>query len=138
MIRGLSERGGEDDLAIAAAMADDPICRCTGLSPPQSLFRPHPLPGTLDRVASWKKPGRAIRVVIHEEEGVEHHYWRTEDGEGNISWRKEARAPHGEGLNRGRADDGRVERGARGVAAGAPPREPRSQAADAVSLAAAR
>jgi hypothetical protein len=43
-------------------------------------------------VASWKKPGRAIRVVIHEEEGVEHHYWRTEDGEGNTSWRKEA--PH--------------------------------------------
>jgi hypothetical protein len=43
-------------------------------------------------VASWKKPGRAIRVVIHEEEGVEHHYWRTEDDEGNTSWRKEA--PH--------------------------------------------
>jgi hypothetical protein len=43
-------------------------------------------------VTSWKKPGRAIRVVIHEEEGVEHHYWRTEDIEGNTSWRKEA--PH--------------------------------------------
>jgi hypothetical protein len=43
-------------------------------------------------VASWKKPGRAIRVVIHEEEGVAHNYWRTEDGEGNTSWRKEA--PH--------------------------------------------
>jgi heme-degrading monooxygenase HmoA len=42
-------------------------------------------------VASWKKPGRAIRVVIHEEEGVAHTYWRTED-EGNTSWRKEA--PH--------------------------------------------
>jgi hypothetical protein len=44
-------------------------------------------------VASWKKPGRAIRVVIHEEEGVEHHYWRTEDGEGSTSWRKEASHP---------------------------------------------
>jgi hypothetical protein len=43
-------------------------------------------------MASWKKPGRAIRVVIHEEEGVAHQYWRTEDGEGNTSWRKEA--PH--------------------------------------------
>jgi hypothetical protein len=44
-------------------------------------------------VASWKKPGRAIRVVIHEEEGVEHHYWRTDDDEGNTSWRKEAPTP---------------------------------------------
>jgi hypothetical protein len=43
-------------------------------------------------VASWKKPGRAIRIVIHEEEGVAHNYWRTEDGEGNTSWGKEA--PH--------------------------------------------
>jgi hypothetical protein len=54
-------------------------------------------------VASWKKPGRAIRVVVHEEEGVEHHYWRAEDGEGNTSWRKEApstteKAPSGDGL----------------------------------------
>jgi hypothetical protein len=44
-------------------------------------------------VASWKKPGRAIRVVIHEEEGVEHHYWRTDDGDGNTSWRKDAPQP---------------------------------------------
>jgi hypothetical protein len=54
-------------------------------------------------VASWKKPGRAIRVVIHEEEGVEHHYWRTDDGEGNTSWHKEAphptaKTPPGDGL----------------------------------------
>lgn len=55
-------------------------------------------------MASWKKPGRAIRVVIHEEEGVAHNYWRTEDGEGNTSWRKEAphptakEAPTGDGL----------------------------------------
>jgi hypothetical protein len=41
-------------------------------------------------VASWKNPGRAIHVVIHEEEGAPHHYWRAEDGAGNTSWRKEA------------------------------------------------
>jgi hypothetical protein len=38
---------------------------------------------------SWKNPGRAIRVVIHEEEGDPHHYWRYEDGEGKTSWRKD-------------------------------------------------
>jgi hypothetical protein len=43
-------------------------------------------------VANWKSPGRAIRVVIHEEEGDPHYYWRTEDSEGNTSWRKDA--PH--------------------------------------------
>jgi hypothetical protein len=43
-------------------------------------------------VASWKSPGRAIRVVIHEEEGDPHYYWRTVDSEGNTSWRKDA--PH--------------------------------------------
>jgi hypothetical protein len=57
-------------------------------------------------VASWKKPGRAIRVVIHEEEGVEHHYWRTDDGAGNTSWQKEAppataKASPGDGLATG-------------------------------------
>jgi hypothetical protein len=41
---------------------------------------------------SWKSPGRATRVVIHVEEGDPHHYWRAEDGEGNISWRREAPA----------------------------------------------
>jgi hypothetical protein len=40
-------------------------------------------------MASWKNPGRAIRVVIHEEEGDPHHYWRYEDGEGKTSWRKD-------------------------------------------------
>jgi hypothetical protein len=40
-------------------------------------------------VASWKSPGRAIHVVVHEEEGAPHHYWRAEDGAGNTSWRKE-------------------------------------------------
>jgi hypothetical protein len=43
-------------------------------------------------MASWKNPGRAIRVVIHEEEGAPHQYWRAEDSEGNTSWRKDA--PH--------------------------------------------
>jgi hypothetical protein len=44
-------------------------------------------------MGSWKKPGRAIRVVIHEEEGVAHQYWRAEDDDGNASWRKEAPSP---------------------------------------------
>jgi hypothetical protein len=60
-------------------------------------------PDTLTHVASWKSPGRAVRVVIHEEEGDPHHYWRTEDSEGNTSWRKEApsatgKASSGNGL----------------------------------------
>jgi hypothetical protein len=50
------------------------------------------LDDTLRHMASWKNPGRAIRVVIHEEEGDPHHYWRYEDGEGKTSWRKDA--PH--------------------------------------------
>ena len=45
---------------------------------------------TLCHMGSWKNPGRAIRVVIHEEEGDPHHYWRHEDEEGNTSWRKDA------------------------------------------------
>ena len=41
--------------------------------------------------------------MIHEEEGDPHYYWRTEDGEGNTSWRKEApsateKASAGDGL----------------------------------------
>ncbi len=28
--------------------------------------------------------------MIHEEEGEPHNYWRSEDGEGNTSWRKDA------------------------------------------------
>jgi hypothetical protein len=43
-------------------------------------------------MASWKSPGRAIHVVVHEEEGDPHHYWRAQDSEGNTSWRKDA--PH--------------------------------------------
>jgi hypothetical protein len=54
-------------------------------------------------VGSWKNPGRAIRFVIHEEEGEPHYYWRAEDSEGNTSWRKDAprtteKAPAGDGL----------------------------------------
>jgi hypothetical protein len=44
-------------------------------------------------MASWKNPGRAIRVVIHEEEGPPRHYWRDQDGEGNSLWRKETARP---------------------------------------------
>lgn len=40
-------------------------------------------------MASWKNPGRAIRVVIHEEAGDPRYYWRHEN-EGKTSWRKDA------------------------------------------------
>jgi hypothetical protein len=48
------------------------------------------LPIRFRYMASWKNPGRAIRVVIHEEEGDPRYYWRHEDAEGNTSWRKDA------------------------------------------------
>jgi hypothetical protein len=41
-------------------------------------------------MANWKNPGRAIRVVIHEEEGEPRQYWRHLDGEGNSTWHKDA------------------------------------------------
>jgi hypothetical protein len=41
-------------------------------------------------MASWKNPGRAVRVVIHEEEGDPRYYWRAEDKDGKTTWRKEA------------------------------------------------
>jgi hypothetical protein len=44
-------------------------------------------------MASWKNPGRAVRVVIYEEEGPPRHYWRAEDSAGNPQWRKEAPRP---------------------------------------------
>jgi hypothetical protein len=44
-------------------------------------------------MASWKNPGRAVRVVIHEEEGSPRHYWRSEDSAGNPLWRKETPRP---------------------------------------------
>lgn len=31
-------------------------------------------------------------MVIHQEEGDAHHYWRYENGEGKTSWRKDG--PH--------------------------------------------
>jgi hypothetical protein len=54
-------------------------------------------------MASWKNPGRAIRVVIHEEEGDPRQYWRHVDGDGNSTWRKNAplageKAPSGDEL----------------------------------------
>jgi hypothetical protein len=52
-------------------------------------------------MASWKNPGRAIRVVIHEEEGPPRHYWRSEDTAGNPVWRKEASRPGEKASNDG-------------------------------------
>lgn len=40
-------------------------------------------------MAGWRNPGRAERVVIHEEGGGQLHYWRAEDTEGNAIWRKD-------------------------------------------------
>jgi len=37
---------------------------------------------------SWKVPGRAIRVVIHDEAGGVHHYSRDEDDASEAIWRE--------------------------------------------------
>jgi hypothetical protein len=36
---------------------------------------------------SWEAPGRAVVVVIHELDGVVHHYTRDEDDAGEGIWR---------------------------------------------------
>ena len=46
-------------------------------------------------MASWKKPGRAARVVIYEEGGSPRQYWRGTDDSGNDLWREEAETPGG-------------------------------------------
>jgi hypothetical protein len=40
-------------------------------------------------MSGWKSPGRAKQVVIYEEEGDPHHYWRSEDKDGNVLWRED-------------------------------------------------
>jgi hypothetical protein len=35
---------------------------------------------------SWRKPTRAMRVAIYEEGESVHHYWRTEDQNGDVVW----------------------------------------------------
>ena len=42
--------------------------------------------------ASWKKPGRARRVLIDLEDGTTLQYWRSEQEDGAVLWR-EAPAP---------------------------------------------
>ena len=44
-------------------------------------------------MASWKKPGRAERVVIYEEGGVVRQYWRGTDGAGETLWREDEETP---------------------------------------------
>ena len=44
-------------------------------------------------MASWKKPGRAERVVIYEEGGVLRQYWRGTDAAGETLWREDEEAP---------------------------------------------
>jgi hypothetical protein len=41
-------------------------------------------------MANWRTPGRAERVVIYEEGGELSQYWRAEDDEGRVTWRKES------------------------------------------------
>jgi hypothetical protein len=41
-------------------------------------------------MANWRSPGRAERLVIYEEGGQLCQYWRAEDAEGNVLWRKES------------------------------------------------
>jgi hypothetical protein len=40
-------------------------------------------------MGNWRNPARAERVVIHEEGGQARHYWRSEDAEHNVLWRKD-------------------------------------------------
>jgi hypothetical protein len=44
----------------------------------------------LMRMASWRRPGRAERVVIELEGGGRRQYWRAEDADGAVSWRENA------------------------------------------------
>ena len=37
---------------------------------------------------SWKVPGRAIRVVIHDQDGGVYHYSRDEDEASEAIWRE--------------------------------------------------
>jgi hypothetical protein len=37
---------------------------------------------------SWRVPGRAIRVVVHDSEGGVYHYSRDEDDDGEGIWRE--------------------------------------------------
>jgi hypothetical protein len=37
---------------------------------------------------SWRVPGRAIRVVIHDSDGGVGHYSRDEDDDGRVIWRE--------------------------------------------------
>ena len=44
-------------------------------------------------MASWKSPGRAVRVVIYEEDGTMRHYWRSESESEGTVWREQVAAP---------------------------------------------
>jgi len=44
-------------------------------------------------MATWKKPGRAARVVIYEEGGAPRQYWRHTNEAGDTLWREEAETP---------------------------------------------
>jgi hypothetical protein len=39
---------------------------------------------------TWRSPGRAERLVIYEEGGELCQYWRVEDDDGHVAWRKDS------------------------------------------------
>ncbi|MCW3028724.1 MAG: hypothetical protein JWN81_1935 [Solirubrobacterales bacterium] len=41
-------------------------------------------------MVNWRTPGRAERLVIYEEGGELSQYWRAEDEQGNVLWRRES------------------------------------------------
>jgi hypothetical protein len=41
-------------------------------------------------VVSWRTPRRAERLAIYEEGGELSQYWRAEDDEGSVMWRRES------------------------------------------------
>jgi hypothetical protein len=52
--------------------------------------------------ASWKRPGRARRVLIDVEDGATLEYWRSEQEDGEVLWRESAPpaqgGPAGDGM----------------------------------------
>jgi hypothetical protein len=43
-------------------------------------------------MGNWRNPARAERVVIYEEGGEPRQYWRSEDAQRNVLWRKDAQS----------------------------------------------
>ena len=57
---------------------------------------------------SWRVPGQAIRVVIHDSDGGIGHYSRDQDDDGRVIWRGAPRRVDPRSLGRGIDDDRRA------------------------------